>query len=78
MEEAEEKGNGDETTTSGVEDGNEATDVGGDRTDGSTAKRRRKERRRNQLGTVREEIKDMDPASGFPTEPLKIAKGYDI
>jgi hypothetical protein len=79
MEDAEQdQGTGEETTTSGAGDGNDTTDGGGDRTNGREPKRRRKERRRNQLRTEREEITEVDPGSGLPILPEKVAKGYGI
>ena len=69
MEDVEQEGtSNDETTTSGVGD-----TTGG--TDGSQAKRRRKERRQNTVGTLREEFTEVD-LSGLPTLPLELAKGY--
>ena len=61
---------GNETTTSGAGDGNT--------TSGSKAKRQRKERGPNKLRTIREEFMEVDPASGLPTLPVHVAKGYDI
>ena len=58
----------DETTTSGA---------GGDTTDGgSEARRARKERRRNTVGTLCQEFTEVD-VSGNPTLPIELVKGYD-
>ena len=70
---------GNETTTSGAGDGNETTTSGagdGNVTSGSEAKRQRKERGPNKLRTIREEFTEVDPASGLPTLPVHVAKGY--
>ena len=71
---------GNKSTTSGAGDGNETTTSGvgdGNVTSGSEAKRQRKERRPNKLSTIREEIMEVDPTSGLPTQPTSVAKGYD-
>ena len=70
---------GNETTTSGAGDGNETTTSGvgdGNATSGSEAKRQRKERGPNKLRTIREEFMEVDPASGLPTLPVHVARGY--
>src|SRR4051812_24848318 len=70
---------GNESTTSGSGDGNETTTSGagnGNATSGSEAKRQRKERGPNKLRTIREEFMEVDPASGLPTLPVHVAKGY--
>src|SRR4051812_23350273 len=72
-------GDGNETTTSGAGDGNATTTSGagdGNATSGSEAKRQRKERGPNKLCTIREEFTEVDPASGLPTLPVHVAKGY--
>jgi uncharacterized protein YfbU (UPF0304 family) len=69
MEDAEEqRGSGEETTASGAARGGSETS--------SQAKRCR--RRPNRVGTVRELVRAVDPASGLPTEPKKLAKGYGL
>jgi hypothetical protein len=73
MEDVEQEGNGDETTTSGAAgDGNETT------TSGIQAKHRWKDRRPNTVGTVRSIVKEVDPASGLPTETKNVAKWYGL
>ncbi|KAK1621179.1 hypothetical protein QYE76_026696 [Lolium multiflorum] len=42
----------------------------------SGAKRPRKARRQNTVGTGRDTVKEVDPASGLPVEPKDVAKGY--
>src|SRR3954465_15489484 len=72
---------GNETTTSAAGDGNETTtsDAGdGNATSGSEAKWQHKERGPNKLRTIREEFTVVDPASGLPTLPIHVAKGYSI
>src|SRR3954465_7868523 len=72
---------GNETTTSGAGDGNETTTSGvgdGNATSGSEAKPQRKERGPNKLPPIREEFTEVDPASGLPTLPVHVTKGYDI
>ena len=78
-------GEGNETNTSGAE-GNESTapsgGEGGESTtapsggEGSEAKRQRKARRPNVLCTKREPFSEVDPKSGLPLQPEKLAKGY--
>ena len=60
---------GNESTTSAAGDGNA--------TSGSEAKRHRKERRPNKLSPIRDEITEVHPASGLPTQPIHVVKGYD-
>src|ERR1041385_2821442 len=72
---------GNESTTSGAGDaGNESTTSGaGDAantTSGSEAKRKRKERGPNKLSTIREEFTEVHLASGLPTQPIHVARGY--
>ncbi|KAK1667248.1 hypothetical protein QYE76_055407 [Lolium multiflorum] len=43
----------------------------------SGSKRPRKARRQNTVGTGRDTVKEVDPASGLPKEPKDVAKGYD-
>ncbi|KAK1610390.1 hypothetical protein QYE76_034063 [Lolium multiflorum] len=42
----------------------------------SGSKRPRKARRQNTVGTGRDTVKEVDPASGLPKEPKDVAKGY--
>ncbi|KAK1602665.1 hypothetical protein QYE76_037218 [Lolium multiflorum] len=42
----------------------------------SGSKRPRKARRQNTVGTGRDTVKEVDPASGLPAEPKDVAKGY--
>ncbi|KAK1607897.1 hypothetical protein QYE76_031570 [Lolium multiflorum] len=42
----------------------------------SGSKRPRKARRQNTVGTGRDTVKEVDPASGLPVEPKDVAKGY--
>ena len=56
----------DYTTPSSV--GDDTTDDGGARTDGSQPKRQRKDRRPNVLGTIREEFTEVN-SDGHPTAP---------
>jgi hypothetical protein len=69
----------DETTDSGVGCAGDDTTDGGERTDGSQPKRRRrgKDRRPNTLGTERQEFTQVDPA-GVPLEPVEYVRGYGI
>ena len=49
-----------------LQDGNETT--GAEGTSASSATKKRKDRRRNELGTTREEITEVDPKSGVPLD----------
>ena len=69
-------GDGNETTTSGAGDGNETTD-GGERTDGSQAKKARKERSKNKVRALRQAITEVSPG-GAPLEPTGVAAGYGL
>ena len=69
-------GDGNETTTSGAGDGNETTD-GGERTDGSQAKKARKERSKNKVRVLRQAITEVSPG-GAPLEPTGVAAGYGL
>ena len=60
---------------------NNTTDIGGAGTDGTTsgsasAKRQRKERRQNLVGTGRQEITEVDVTSGLPIQPENHARGF--
>ena len=68
-------GVGDDTTDGAAEDA--TTDDGGARTDGSQPKRQRKDRRPNELRTVKEEFTQVD-FDGNPMEPKHIVKGYSV
>ena len=54
----------------------DTSDAGTDRTSDSAAKRQRKNRRQNWVGTGRVEITEVGPASGEPLEPKEYAKGF--
>ena len=58
-----------------LQDGNETT-TGAEGTSGSSATKKRKERRANQLGTTREEITEVDPKSGTPLAPYEHARTF--
>ena len=68
-------GVGDDTTDGAAEDA--TTDDGGAHTDGSPPKKQRKDRRPNELRTLKEEFTQVD-SDGNPTEPKHIVKGYSI
>ena len=65
----------DATTDGAAEDA--TTDDGGARTDGSQPKRQRKDRRPNVLGTVKEEVTEVN-SDGHPTAPKQVVKGYSL
>ena len=58
-----------------LQDGNETT-TGVEGTSGSSATKKRKARRRNKLGTTREEITEVDPTSGTPLAPYELARTF--
>ena len=65
----------DDTTDDGAADA--TTDDGGAHTDGSKPKRQQKDRRPNMVGTVKEEVTEVD-SNGNPTAPERIVKGYSL